>query len=80
MDACHPSPCGKGALCESSYQGAICKCPKGTTGNPFERCGNYLISNVVAVIEMHSALHNFFVSCYIQLQTTVNANELHVVL
>lgn len=35
---CNPSPCGKGAKCEHTSRGAVCSCPRKTTGNPFLEC------------------------------------------
>merc|ERR1711953_1108822 len=37
-DPCQPHPCGINAECESSGGRAICKCPRGFTGDPFTRC------------------------------------------
>ena len=30
---CNPSPCGINAECENSGRRAVCKCPRGFTGN-----------------------------------------------
>ena len=39
LDPCyHESPCAATAQCTGNKHEAQCKCPTGTTGNPFENC------------------------------------------
>ena len=38
QDPCQSHSCGINAECESSGGRAICKCPRGFTGDPFTRC------------------------------------------